>query len=53
MARIPYLDKSDLSAENQDLLARNINLVRALVHSPDGARAFGCARRVHPFQKSP
>ncbi|MGZ6227436.1 MAG: carboxymuconolactone decarboxylase family protein [Candidatus Binataceae bacterium] len=41
MARIPYLDKSDLSAENQDLLARNINLVRALVHSPDGARAFG------------
>lgn len=41
MARLPYLDKSDLSAENQDLLARNINLVRALVHSPDGARAFG------------
>jgi len=41
MARLPYLDKSDLSVENQDLLARNINLVRALVHSPNGARAFG------------
>lgn len=41
MARVPYLDKSDLSAENQDLLLRNINLVRALAHSPDGARVFG------------
>jgi alkylhydroperoxidase family enzyme len=41
MARLPYLDKSDLSPENQDLLARNINLVRALVHSPNGARVFG------------
>jgi alkylhydroperoxidase family enzyme len=41
MARLPYLDKSDLAPENQDLLARNINLVRALAHSPDGARAFG------------
>ncbi|HTQ23790.1 MAG TPA: carboxymuconolactone decarboxylase family protein [Candidatus Binataceae bacterium] len=40
MARLPYLDKSDLAPENQDLLARNINLVRALAHSPDGARAF-------------
>ena len=41
MARLPYLDSSDLSAENRDLLGRNINLVRALVHSPNGARAFG------------
>lgn len=41
MARLPYLDKSDLPAEDQDLLARNINLLRALVHSPNGARAFG------------
>ncbi len=41
MARLPYLDKSDLAAEHQDLLARNINLLRALVHSPHGARAFG------------
>jgi len=40
MARLPYLDKSDLAPEHQDLLARNINLVRALAHSPDGARAF-------------
>jgi alkylhydroperoxidase family enzyme len=40
MARVPYLDKSDLAAENQDLLARNINLHRALAHSPNGARSF-------------
>ncbi len=40
MARVPYLDKADLRREDQDLLARDINLVRALVHSPDGARAF-------------
>jgi alkylhydroperoxidase family enzyme len=40
MARLPYIDKSNLAPENQDLLARNINLVRALAHSPDGARAF-------------
>jgi alkylhydroperoxidase family enzyme len=41
MARIPYLDKSDLAPENQDLLARNITLHRALANSPNGLRAFG------------
>ncbi len=40
MARVPYLNRSDLPAEHQDLLARNINLFRAMVHSPNGARAF-------------
>ena len=40
MARLPYLDKSDLAPEDQDLLTRGINLHRALVHSPNGARAF-------------
>ena len=40
MARVPYLDQSDLPAEHRDLLARNINLFRAMVHSPNGARAF-------------
>jgi len=40
MARVPYLDQSDLPAEYKDLLARNINLFRAMVHSPNGARAF-------------
>lgn len=39
MARVPYLDQSDLPAEHKDLLARNINLFRAMVHSPNGARA--------------
>jgi alkylhydroperoxidase family enzyme len=41
MARVPYLDKSDLAPENRDLLARNITLHRALAHSPNGLRAFG------------
>ena len=40
MARVPYLDQSDLPSEHKDLLARNINLFRAMVHSPNGARAF-------------
>lgn len=40
MARLPYLAKSDLQPEDQDLLAREINLNRALVNSPNAARAF-------------
>src|SRR3954449_5825783 len=40
MARVPYLDRKDVKPEHQDLLTRNINLYRALVHSPDGLRTF-------------
>jgi alkylhydroperoxidase family enzyme len=40
MARVPYLNKSDLAPEHQDLLARSITLHRALTHSPNAARAF-------------
>lgn len=40
MARVPYLSKTDLGAADQDLLAREITLHRAIVHSPKGARAF-------------
>jgi alkylhydroperoxidase family enzyme len=40
MARVPYLKKSDLAAADQDVLARDITLHRALAHSPKGARAF-------------
>jgi len=40
MARVPYLDSSDLAPQNRDLLERSINLLRALVHSPDAARSF-------------
>jgi len=40
MARVPYLDKSTVPPEHHDLLGRNINLYRALVHSPNAARAF-------------
>ncbi|HJP21559.1 MAG TPA: carboxymuconolactone decarboxylase family protein [Alphaproteobacteria bacterium] len=41
MARVPYLTKSDLSADDQDLLARDLNIYRALANSPGGARSFG------------
>lgn len=41
MARVPYLNKSDLSAENQDLLTSALNLSRVMVHSPGLARSFG------------
>jgi alkylhydroperoxidase family enzyme len=40
MARIAYLNPSDLAPEYRDLLARNINLYRALAHSPDATRSF-------------
>lgn len=40
MARLAYLDRADLAPENQDLLSRNINLLRLMVNSPKGARAF-------------
>ncbi len=41
MARIPLLEETDLAPEDRDLLARPINLHKALAHSPEGARAFG------------
>ncbi len=41
MARVPYLDLSDLSPDYRDLLKRRINLFQALVNSPNAARAFG------------
>lgn len=53
MGRLPYLEKSDLSAENQDLLARNINLYRVLAHSPDGARSFGAPGAFYSLPKPP
>ena len=40
MARLPYLDRSDLQPEFQELLARDINLHRLLVHSPIATRAW-------------
>jgi len=41
MARLPYLEKSDVAESDQDLLSRDINLAKLLVHSPGGARNFG------------
>jgi alkylhydroperoxidase family enzyme len=40
MARVPYLEASDLPADDQDLLKRRISLFQALVNSPNAARAF-------------
>jgi alkylhydroperoxidase family enzyme len=40
MARLPYIEKSDLAPENQDLLRREITLFKCMVHSPGAARAF-------------
>jgi alkylhydroperoxidase family enzyme len=40
MARLPYLDQAELAPEHRHLLARSINLHRALVHSPGAAAAF-------------
>jgi len=40
MARVPYLDRENLAPEHQDLLKRNINLYRTLVHSPNALRRF-------------
>ncbi|MGA8550110.1 MAG: carboxymuconolactone decarboxylase family protein [Stellaceae bacterium] len=45
MARLPYLDKSDLLPKHQDLLARNINLYRLLAHSPRAARSHNTLAR--------
>jgi alkylhydroperoxidase family enzyme len=45
MARLPYLDKSDLLPEHQDLLARNLNLFRVLAHSPRAARSLNTLAR--------
>lgn len=40
MARVPYLTVDDLADEDKDLLKRGITLHRALVNSPNAARAF-------------
>jgi alkylhydroperoxidase family enzyme len=40
MARVPYLETSDLAEADQDLLKRPIWLFKALVNSPKAARAF-------------
>jgi alkylhydroperoxidase family enzyme len=40
MARVPVLDRDDLPAEHQEILARNITLNRVLANSPGAAKAF-------------
>ena len=40
MARVPYLNRDDLEPDDHVLLDRPVNIFRAMVHSPNGARAF-------------
>ena len=40
MARLPYIEKSQLPPEHQDLMKRDIALYKQLVHSPGALRAF-------------
>jgi alkylhydroperoxidase family enzyme len=40
MARVPYLQQSDLPAEYSDLLARPIALNRAMANNPEASKAF-------------
>jgi alkylhydroperoxidase family enzyme len=40
MARVPYLDQSDLSLEHRDILARPIALNCAMANSPNAAKAM-------------
>lgn len=40
MARVPYLDPSDLDPADRDLLARPIALYRAMANSPNALRAI-------------
>jgi alkylhydroperoxidase family enzyme len=40
MARVPYLTQDDLDPDDRVLLDRPANIFRALVNSPNGARAF-------------
>lgn len=40
MARVPYLTQDDLEPDDRVLLDRPGNIFRALVNSPNGARAF-------------
>jgi alkylhydroperoxidase family enzyme len=40
MARVPYLQQSDLPPEHQELLARPIALNRAMANSPNASRAM-------------
>jgi alkylhydroperoxidase family enzyme len=45
MARLPYLDRSDLLPEHRDLLSLNVNVYRLLAHSPRAARSINTLAR--------
>jgi alkylhydroperoxidase family enzyme len=40
MAHVPYLDPHQVAEGDRELLSRNLNIYRAMIHSPEGARAF-------------
>src|SRR5690349_3851164 len=40
MADVPYLETHQVAEGDRELLSRDLNIYRAMVHSPDAARAF-------------
>ncbi len=52
MARLPYLEADQVAPEYRDMLARNTNLHKLLVNSPDMARAFSGTRRLYPLTRA-
>ena len=40
MARLPYLEADQIAPEYRSMLARNTNLHKLLVNSPEAAKAF-------------
>ncbi len=52
MARVPYLDQTDLPAGDRDILARPIALNRAMANNPAAARAMtGLAMHIRHHSK--
>ena len=52
MARVPYLQQSDLPPEHQDILARPIALNRAMANNPNAAKAMtGLAMHIRHHSK--
>ena len=40
MAKVPYITADQVAEGYRDLLARDVNLYRAMIHSPEGTRHF-------------
>ncbi len=52
MARLPYLNKSDLAPEHQHLMARDITLYKVLAHSPGALKNMSAVGRYIRFEST-